>query len=42
MHLLFHYADDDIKSAGMGKPQSAKLLIEKYTNTEIEADQAVF
>lgn len=34
MHLLFHYADDDIKSAGMSKPEFAELLTNKYTVIE--------
>lgn len=31
MMLLHQYADDDIKSAGMGKPEFAELLTGKYT-----------
>lgn len=31
MLLLHHYADDDIKSAGMSKPQFADLLTDKYS-----------
>ncbi len=34
MLLLHHYADDDIKSAGMGKPEFAELLTDKYTVAE--------
>lgn len=34
MLLLAHYADDDIKSAGMSKPQFAELLSDKYAVTE--------
>lgn len=34
MLLLHHYADDDIKSAGMGKVQFAELLTNKYTIKE--------
>lgn len=32
--LLHHYADDDIKSAGMGKSQFAELLTNKYSVEE--------
>jgi len=34
MLLLNHYADDDIKSAGMSKPQFAELLTNKYSVEE--------
>ena len=34
MLLLHHYADDDIKSAGMSKAQFAELLTDKYTIKE--------
>ncbi|MBE9463567.1 amidohydrolase family protein [Dyadobacter subterraneus] len=34
MFLLALYADDDIKSAGMGKPEFAELLTSKYTVME--------
>lgn len=34
MLLLHHYADDDIKSAGMDKPQFAELLTDKYSVME--------
>ncbi|MCG8308407.1 MAG: amidohydrolase family protein [Cytophagales bacterium] len=34
MLLLHHYADDDIKSAGMSKPQFAELLTDEYTVRE--------
>lgn len=34
MFLLALYADDDIKSAGMGKPEFAELLTDKYTVME--------
>ncbi len=34
MLLLHHYADDDIKSAGMSKPQFAELLTDKYSVME--------
>lgn len=34
MFLLALYADDDIKSAGMGKPEFAELLTNKYTIME--------
>lgn len=34
MLLLHHYADDDIKSAGMSKPQFAELLTDKYSVKE--------
>jgi len=34
MLLLHHYADDDIKSAGMGKSQFAELLTDKYSVME--------
>jgi len=34
MLLLHHYADDDIKSAGMGKPEFAELLTDKYSIKE--------
>ena len=34
MLLLHHYADDDIKSAGMSKPQFAELLTDKYSVNE--------
>jgi len=34
MMLLHQYADDDIKSAGMGKPEFAELMTGKYTEEE--------
>ena len=34
MLLLHHYMDDDIKSAGMSKPQFAELLTDKYSVKE--------
>jgi len=34
MLLLHHYADDDIKSAGMSKSKFAELLTDKYTVAE--------
>ncbi len=34
MLLLHHYADDDIKSAGMSKPQFASLMTDDYTVSE--------
>lgn len=34
MLLLEQYSDDDIKSAGMSKPQFAELLTDKYTIAE--------
>ena len=34
MWMLFHYADDDIKSAGLGKSEFAELLTNKYSVTE--------
>jgi len=34
MLLLHHYADDDIKSAGMSKSQFAELLTDKYSVEE--------
>ena len=34
MLLLHHYMDDDIKSAGMSKPQFAELLTDKYSVNE--------
>jgi len=34
MLLLHHYADDDIKSSGMGKPEFAELLTDKYSIKE--------
>ena len=34
MLLLHHYADDDIKSAGMGKSQFEELLTNKYSVSE--------